>query len=333
MRAIQLIQPNILQLADVPEAPLRGWDVRIAVRASALCGSDLKNIAVPVMLPQVIGHEFSGEVVEVGSRSAGHWQTGDRVTAFPMIGCMKCHACLTGRLRDCEAKRSLGFQLPGSFAESVVVDGRFLVKLHAELGYETGALVEHLACGYRIVQEILLRRHTTEANVLIIGDGPIALADLQYLRLFHFQKLTLLGKHEYRMQFAKELGARVFSAATPFEIQNEAVDVCIYAAEAPGTLTRVLGLMERGSVVYPQTRIRQESDLNTMMEKGIDLGRAFAYMLDDFDQVMKSIVEKRIQPNGLITKRIDMFDLPSLRDAVKSKESAMKTMLLGAGWS
>src|SRR5581483_3528327 len=101
MKALQLVAPGTLALRELPLRQLGTHEVRVKVAVSCVCGSDLKNSKNPIVLPQVPGHEFSGRVIEIGADSLGKLAIGDRITAFPMIGCMRCTACRAGRFRDC----------------------------------------------------------------------------------------------------------------------------------------------------------------------------------------------------------------------------------------
>ncbi len=309
MRAVQLIGPENLVLRELPSRELVAHEVRVNVQATCVCGSDLKNYRNPVVVPQVPGHEFSGIIVEVGPGCDRRFVAGDRVTAFPMLGCMQCGACSAGNFRDCATKRSLGFQLPGSFAQEVIVDERFVVPLQSGLSYEQGALIEHLACGYRLAKEIIAAGCSPGATIVIIGDGPIALADVQALRVFGFTNVTVLGKHASRLSLARSLGtSRLLST---WEAGTTAVDVCVYAAPAEATLERVLNDVRAGGLVFPQTAIKSSSIRDAIARSRIALGRAFAYLLEDFSEVMKLVMTGVIQTDRLVTTRVHLREVPA----------------------
>ena len=328
MKAIRLTAPGILELQEIPIVPLKDCEIRIRVRRTSVCGSDLNNIFHPVLVPQTLGHEFSGEVTEVTEMSAKYFQKGDRVTAFPIIGCMECDSCNDRNFRDCDSKVSLGFQLPGSFAESIVVDSRFVIRLKEGISYTEGSMIEHLACGYRLGREIAEMKLSMDSHILILGDGPIALADLQSLRVLGYCNISLIGKHEFRKNLASKLGAEnVLDSNTCYE-DLEPVDVCVFAAKAHETLNRVVDYMKPQSIVFPQTRISDMKIEEKLSKKNIVWGRAFAYMLDDFYKVMDFILDNRINVNPLVTVEHDLFDLPALLKSIKNKGVNMKIMLV-----
>ncbi|MBI2789648.1 MAG: alcohol dehydrogenase catalytic domain-containing protein [Elusimicrobia bacterium] len=313
MKAIHIAGPGTLELGEAPSRPLRTREVRIAVASTCVCGSDLRNIGAPALTPQVPGHEFSGMIVELSAKASATLKVGDHVTAFPMRPCFECPDCLAGRLRDCENKLSLGFQLPGSLADEVIVDSRLVVPLADGLTYEQGALVEHLCCGYRLAKEFVGHRIPTDSHSLLVGDGPIALADLQALRLSNYREITLIGKHPARMALAEQLGAtRVLDAKNLDEFLRSKtlarVDACVMAAPAEQTLQQILPLLKPRSMVFPQTRINDPRLLRHFTDSGIKLGRAFAYDLAVFSDVMALIKTGKFISDRLITKRVDLLD-------------------------
>jgi threonine dehydrogenase-like Zn-dependent dehydrogenase len=309
MKAVQLVGPKNLVLQELPSRPLGRREIRIGVAATCVCGSDLKNILDPVFVPQTPGHEFSGTVIEVGPGSSQELKEGDRVTAFPMMSCMNCAACARGDYRDCKNKKGLGFQLAGSFAEEVIVDERLAVRLQEGLSYEQGALVEHLCCGYRLAREIEAGGPGKDSHIVIIGDGPIALADLQSLRLLGFTNITVLGKHRSRLELAGSLGAR--RALTEWQDDLPPVDIAILAASAEPTLSGLIGRMRRGSIVYAQTRIRGAAILETLQRAGVVVQRAFAYYLQDFLEIMSLMKSGKLETERLITKRLRLSEVPA----------------------
>ena len=333
MKAIQIIAPDRLELTEMPSRPLRAREVRIAVAATCLCGSDLKNIGNPVLMPQVPGHEFSGVVVEVSTQARDTVRVGDRVTVFPMLTCMKCAECRRSRFRDCVQKLSLGFQLPGSFAEEVIVEWRQVIHLTDRLTYEQGALVEHLCCGYRLAKEIFGYQLPVDSHIVIIGDGPIALADLQALRLFGHRNITLIGKHSLRMGMARKFGAARVLDLSEIDATTETkslslVDVIVMAASADETLNQLLCLLRPRGLVFPQTSIKRPSILRYLKEAEIVLGRAFAYDIGDFTEMMDLIKGGKVDTESLITNRIDLLELAEEFPTFRQKANRLKTVIM-----
>ena len=327
MRAVVISSASNLRLVDIESRALGSHELRIAVAVSTVCGSDLKMIAHPLRPEgQIPGHEFSGKVVESYD---GKTLLGERVTVFPMFSCLECDACKRRDYRDCTRKQSLGFDLQGSFAEEVIVDARFAVRLHDEISYEDGALVEHLCCGLRLSKEVekLVR---LDDRILIVGDGPMALADLRFLKMRGFHNITLVGKHKERMAFALSLDAeRVihFDEFINLPVDRELFDVLIFSANNNGTIDPLFRWLNNGVKVFPQARIGQEYMAQLAASTGAIFGRAFAYHLDDFQEVMDDIVSGQVRASELISSRICLHELPSAVPLLFAR-GAVKTMIV-----
>ena len=147
-----------IEVEEAPEPVAGERDVVIDVKACGICGSDLHTYLAGALVDegQVLGHEFAGEVVEVGSEVTGIAR-GDRVTAVPIQPCGSCRRCLEGNGHLCEHthERGIAFGLPGAFADRLrIPDARLGVNVHAlpeGLSYEAGALVEPLAIAVHAV--------------------------------------------------------------------------------------------------------------------------------------------------------------------------------------
>jgi threonine dehydrogenase-like Zn-dependent dehydrogenase len=333
MKAIQIVAPGQLKLRDTRSRPLRPLEVRIAVAATSICGSDLRYINNPPAEPQVPGHEFAGSIVEVSEQARDVFRVGNRVTAFPMIPCMDCLHCQDGRFRDCGDKRSLGFHLPGSFAEELVMDSRMVIPLADELTYEQGALVEHLCCGYRLARELVDRQLSSDSHILIIGDGPIALADLQAIKLAGYRHITLVGKHKRRTDLARRLGASRLiqtSEINPVMVDRQlsVVDACIFAAHAEETLNLSLRMLRPGGLVFPQTRITNPSVVDVLKEREAVIGKAFAYEISDFAIVMDLIRRKQLDTESVVSDRIDLLELADQWTSINDKGHRLKTVII-----
>lgn len=313
MKTIQVVSPSKLEVVESVSRSLSSFEARVQVVVAGICGSDVKNIANPVQIPQVLGHEFSGRIIEVGKEVLSGFSIGDRVTAFPMIGCLECSECKERNFRDCNFKKTLGFQIPGAFAEEVIVDSRFLVSLPGFLSFEQGALVEHLSCGYRLVKEI--ENHISfdpKLHILIIGDGPIALANVQFLICRGYQNISLIGKHEVRKSFAKKLGIKKVYDCRECEndsFQLEGIDICIYSAKADETLEKTSIFLNKSALFFPQTRVVNKNIIEIIEKSSIKQARAFAYYIEDFTDVMGMIGRNEINTKSLITSRISLHEI------------------------
>lgn len=160
------------------EIPAPGpGEVLLEVKSSGICGSDLHiyhwEIAFKMNPPMIIGHEFSGVIVETGEGVEG-WEKGARVTAEPSaIVCGVCRYCRTGAYNLCSQRRVMGYWVNGVFAEYVVVGAHRLHRLPDNISFDEGALTEPLACCVHGVHELT---HIEVGDfVAVSGPGAIGL--------------------------------------------------------------------------------------------------------------------------------------------------------------
>jgi L-iditol 2-dehydrogenase len=192
------------------ETPKAGpGEVLIEVKAAGICGSDLHiyhwNIAYKMKPPMIVGHEFSGIVVECGEGVTG-WEKGARVTAEPSaIICGECRYCRTGAYNMCAERRVLGYWVNGGFAEYVVVGAHRLHRLPDSITFDEGALTEPLACCVHGVHE--LTGIEVGDLVAVSGPGAIGLICAQLAKAEGAQVMVIgTSADRERLATAKTLG-------------------------------------------------------------------------------------------------------------------------------
>lgn len=183
-------------------------EVLIRVAYSGICGTDIHILhdQFPYYPPVIIGHEFSGEIVEVGAKVTG-FQKGDLVVGEPHNkACGKCYLCRNGHIQNCTDKRSIGWGIDGSFTTYLVMPEKLLHKLPKGLSLSSAALAEPCAI---VAHQLLERARITPGDkVVIMGVGPIALIAAQMARIAGAGKILLCGctsDMSYRLKIAEKL--------------------------------------------------------------------------------------------------------------------------------
>ncbi|MGJ7920068.1 zinc-binding dehydrogenase [Neobacillus sp. LXY-4] len=213
MRAVmkQEIGYDNMSLVDIAEPSVYDDKVKIKVAYTGICGSDIhtfKGDYSNPTLPVVLGHEFSGEVVEIGP-NVKKVKVGDRVTSqTTFTTCGTCEYCLEGDYNLCADRKGLGTQVNGSFADYVISREESVHVLPEEVSLRAAAFTEPLAC---CVHAALEKTTVTENDkVLIFGPGPIGLLQLQVVKAQGaFVIMAGITKDQKRLELAKELGADV----------------------------------------------------------------------------------------------------------------------------
>lgn len=197
-----------VDLRDVEEIPPAPNQVKIEVKASGICGSDLHiyhdRIKIPIRPPVVIGHEFSGVVVDKGDKVDDDIKIGDRVTGEPSIEiCGKCRYCRNEYYNLCSDRKVLGYWFNGCFARYCNVT--FVHKLPDNVSFEAGAMTELLAC---CVHGVIEQTGVSAGDfVAITGPGPVGLFAAQ-VALAEGGVVMVCGTSadQHRLKLAEELG-------------------------------------------------------------------------------------------------------------------------------
>lgn len=222
-------QPG-LWLEDVPEPEIGINDVLIKVSQTGICGTDVHihrwdawaRSTIPV--PLVVGHEFVGEIVEVGS-NVSDFHAGEIVSGEGHVVCGRCRNCLAGRRHLCADTKGVGVNRPGAFAEYLVLPMTNVWHHHTDIDAETAALFDpfgnavHTALSFPVLGE----------DVLITGAGPIGIMAAAVAKHAGARYVVISDVNPYRLELAKTMGATV------------AVDV---RSESIGDIQQQLGMKE-----------------------------------------------------------------------------------------
>ena len=333
MKALRISSDNRLRLVVTNRVALAPWEARVSVAVSLVCGSDIKSIRSASSEDRIPGHEFSGVITEISSQASGILNVGDRVTAFPMMPCHSCLNCKKNDFRDCSFKESLGGEVwPGSFSSELIVDARMAVVLPRELSMEQGALLEHLCCAYRFAKEVTESGAHVDAHILIVGDGPIALGNLQMLRLEGYRKITVMGKHLRRLKLAKELGASSVFDVNEIGfwglLNQQKIDICVLSAPSEAMILNLSATFNYGASIIEQTRFLDDDLKQVLVSRGFVFRRAFAYHLSDFESVAQLIIAGLIKTDQLVTTRFSMEEFGFGYPDIMAKHKNIKIAII-----
>ena len=333
MKALRILKGNRLELVNRGSVALAPWEVRISVAISLVCGSDIKSIRLSSSEDRIPGHEFAGIITEVSNQAREILNVGDRVTAFPMMPCHSCFNCKKRNYRDCEFKESLGGDVwPGSFATELIIDSRMAIVLPRELSMEQGAMLEHLCCAYRFAKEAIESSFHVDSQILIIGDGPIAIGNLQMLLLEGYKNISILGKHRNRLRFAEELGAHnvfhIDELGDRGNIYQQKFDICVLSAPSEAMILDLSKAFSYGARIVEQTRFLDENLKQLLVSCGFVFKRAFAYHLSDFTEVAHLVITGTIKTDRLVTNRFSLETFGSGYPDVLAKHNNMKVAII-----
>ncbi|MCM3341656.1 2,3-butanediol dehydrogenase [Paenibacillus sp. MER TA 81-3] len=327
MKALRWHGVKDLRLENIEEPAALKGKVKIKVEWCGICGSDLHEYtAGPIFIPEgsphpitgemapiVMGHEFSGQVIEVGE-GVTKVRPGDRVVVEPIYACGECEACNQGKYNLCSTMGFLGLAGGGGgFSEFVAAEEYMVHKIPERVSYEQGALVEPSAVALHAVRQSKLK---VGDRAVVFGTGPIGLLVIEALKASGAAEIYAVELSEQRKQKAEELGAIVLDPSKLdvvkelHERTNGGVDVAYEVTGVPRVLTDAIDSTRIGGEVMIVSIFEREAAIkpNTIVTKERTIKGIIGYR-DVFPAVI-SLMEKGYFPaDKLVTKRIKLDEV------------------------
>ncbi len=314
MKALVYTAPNQVEIQDAPKPrPGRG-EVLVKVDMAGICGSDLDGflgLSRKRKPPLIMGHEFIGEVSELGEGVSG-WTAGQQVIVQPLISCGACDLCQTGFSNVCEKRELLGMDRPGAYAEYITVPVSALFAMPEGLDPLSAVLVEPLANAVHLISRT---QRPIGGSIAIFGAGTIGLTILQVAFLAGYARAAIVDTNSGRLEIAQGYGADLLVNAretNPVEAINQwlrgGVDVTVDA----------VGRGEVRQACVQSTKTGGESlwiglhgpecpiDGRDIVVKEIAIKGSYAYTNDDFVRALDLLNRGAISLQDC--SRIDSMD-------------------------
>ena len=315
------------------EAPRVGHnDVLIRMKKTAICGTDIhiynwdawaqKTIPVPMQ----VGHEYCGEIVEVGSEVVG-FAAGDRVSGEGHITCGHCRNCRAGRRHLCRNTVGVGVNRPGCFAEYMVLPATNVFKLPAEISDEIASVLDplgnatHAALSFDLVGE----------DVLVTGAGPIGIMAVAIARHVGARHIVITDVNDYRLELARRMGASralnvaresVAGAMQDLGMQ-EGFDVGLEMSGNPTAFRDLLKAMHHGGRVallgIPPSDVA--IDWNEVIFKGLVIKGIYGREMFETWYKMASMLQSGLDISPIITHRFAIDDYQRAFETMNSGRS------------
>lgn len=308
-------------------------EVLLKVEAASICGTDIHILHVPPGAPAnigtILGHEYIGEIVEVGS-DVKNFTIGDRVVLDPNISCGSCYYCRIGKENMCSNVTVLGIFIDGGFAEYNVAPAKALFPISKDVPTEVAIFAEPLACVVNAMHKIQL---DVGENALVLGAGPIGLYFTQMLRASGAGKIFVAEISEMRAEYAYKSGAtRVINPhkeSVEEIIQSETIDGVDVSVDAVGVLiNEALKCTRRGGriLLFGQNyQAQQEICQNDITRK--DLTIMGNYISQNRFPATVKILERGILPlEKLVTHKLPLERIEEGIEAMKKGE-AIETII------
>lgn len=327
MKALRWHGLKDLRLETITEPVASKGKVKIRVEWCGICGSDLHEyVAGPIFIPEgtahpltgekapiVMGHEFSGQVVEVGE-GVTKIKVGDRVVVEPVFACGTCSACNQGKYNLCDKMGFLGLAGGGGgFSEYVACDEHMVHKIPDSLSYEQGALVEPSAVALYAVRSSQLKAGD---KAVVFGAGPIGLLVIEALKAAGAAEIYAVELSPERKSKAEELGAIVLDPKECDVVQevhsrtNGGADVAFEVTGVPPVLTQAIESTKIAGQIMIVSIFEREAPIkpNNIVMKERTMTGIIGYR-NVFPAVI-SLMEKGFFPaDKLVTQRIGLDEI------------------------
>lgn len=313
-----------LAIESIPDPTPGPGEVIVQVARCGICGTDLHIAEDPIFQTPagaVLGHEYAGEIVAVGSGVTAV-KAGGRVAVLPVRGCGICASCLAGEAAWCREMRIEG----GGYAEYSVVSQQQCLNLPGTITLEDGALVEPLAVA---LHGVTLSGLQPGARVLVIGAGPIGLATAFWARRLGAGRVAVTASSTRRAALAQEMGATVFVdpsdslADAARQALGDLPDLVFECVGKPGLIARAIECVRpRGTVVVLGLCTATDSFMPfTTIVKEVRIQAAMLYRMRDFEVAADTLDSGAVAPRSMITDTVSLDALPAAFDALRQQRT------------
>ncbi len=334
MKAVRLNEERKLELIE-REDPVAGpGEVLVRSHYCGICGTDLHAAELDIFRDGVIiGHEFSGEIVAVGS-GVSEWSIGDRIVANPNgLVCGECKYCRSGRYNLCSVatvENPLGVGKDGGMAELVALKTPYLNKIPDALDTKTAAWSEPLAVAVRAVRTSGIR---VGDSVAVIGGGPVGQLVLQVARRSGAGSITVIEPSPFRRGLATEVGAD--DALTPAELTEridagewEDVDLVMECSGHPTAVQTAVAITAAGGTIrmIGMSPTPPSFSSQDVLFKELTIMGGFIYV-EEFPIALDLLARGAIETEALTSLVTPMDNFSGAFEALKNPESTMKVLI------
>jgi len=306
---------------DLKKPEINPDEVLIKVKKVGICGTGVGSYETggPYLPGKIIGHEFSGEIVEIGE-NVSKIKIGNRVTVNPQIPCHECYYCAHYQENMCRLQNySLGTTEHGAMRDYINVKAERVHILSDNVSYEDGAIVEPLSVAINAVQESGFKIGDTAT---IIGAGPIGLMVIQVLRASGAQKIFVLEPVESKQLKSIELGAdKAFQPNAWNKIvrltDKLGPDHVYDCVGLSSTISTSLSLIKKGgciTVLGMHDSTYELKNAGLLIINSITIRGVYGYKQETFRTAINLLEQGKVNGEAIITNRIKIEEVPQMFD-------------------
>lgn len=319
-------------MTDAPKPEVGHNDLLIKIRKTAICGTDVhiykwdEWASKTIPTPMVVGHEYVGEVVDMGQEVRG-FQVGDRVSGEGHITCGHCRNCRAGRVHLCRNTTGVGVNREGAFAEYLVIPAFNAFKIPDNISDELASIFDpfgnavHTALSFDLVGE----------DVLITGAGPIGIMAAAVAKHVGARHVVITDVNEYRLDLARKMGASWAVNVANEKLEDvmkelgmtEGFDIGLEMSGVPSAFNSMLNNMNHGGKIamlgIPPSDMAV--DWNQVIFKGLVIKGIYGREMFETWYKMASLIQSGLDLNPIITHQYSVDDFQAGFDMMISGQS------------
>jgi L-iditol 2-dehydrogenase len=338
MKAGILTGVDQLHVEEVETPKINSSEILLKVKAAAICGTDIRILrgkkTKGVRYPSIIGHEFSGEVVDLGKDVSG-FKVGDRVCVDPVLPCGTCYYCKNGMENICQNRVAIGYEYDGCFAEFVRIPKDFILKgnvqkLPNSASWISGALAEPLSCVINGQRKLDIKPGDT---VVIIGAGPIGLMHTMLAKASGAKSIIVSEPTESRREVSREYGATILvdpirqslKESVYKETNGIGADIVIMAIGNPKIANEALTIGRKGARISFFAGFSKgdlpEMDVNLIHYNELVLVGASSLQRRDMETALKLIEAGSVDLEKMATHKFSLDEIIKAFDTAESGQA------------
>lgn len=318
-----------LWIEDVPEPQVSDNDVKIKIHKTAICGTDLHIYnwndwsQKTIQTPRVIGHEYVGEIVELG-RNVKNWRIGDIVSGEGHIVCGKCRNCLAGNGHLCKDTVGVGVNRDGAFAQYLVIPQENVRKCEKDIPEEMYSIFDpfgnavHTALSFDLTGE----------DVLITGAGPIGIMAAAVCKFVGARHVVITDINDERLELAKKLGIKYTVNTAKTDLKDfmkeidikEGFDVGLEMSGSEIAFNSMIDCMIHGGRIALLGLLKSDTkiDWSKIIFNGLIIKGIYGRQMHETWYKMSAMLQGGLDISNIITHRLDVTEYEKGFEAMNS---------------
>jgi len=337
MKVAMYYNNNDVRIEEMPVPSIGDNELLVKVKASGICGSDVMEWYRIKKAPRILGHEITGDIVEIG-KNVKKYKIGDRVFVSHHVPCNTCRFCLNNQHTLCHTLHSTNFY-PGGFAEYLRVPeinvDRGVFVLPKEMSYDEGVFIEPLACVVRGLKTAEMKPGQT---VLVLGSGISGLLQIKLAKAWKAGKILATDVEEYRLKAAKKFGADAVIHAkddVPEQVKKrndgKHADLVILCTGAPSAVKQTLKSVESGGTILffapTEPGVEIPFPLFDLWNKQIKMVSTYAGSPEDINIAIDLITSKKVNVVDMISHKLPLSEAAKGFQLVAKARESIKVIL------